>query len=48
MLPGDLIINFNDIPQIDKITEVENNICGEFLIGEKEILKNYGRLSLFS
>ena len=39
MLPGDLIINFNDIPQIDKITEVENNIGGEFLIGEKEILK---------
>ena len=39
MLPGDLIINFNDIPQIDKITEVENNIGGEFLIGQKEILK---------
>ena len=39
LMPGDLIINFNDIPQIDKITEVENNIGGEFIIEEKELLK---------
>ena len=39
MLPGNIIINFNDIPQLDKITEIENNIGGEFFIGEKEILK---------
>ena len=39
MLPGNLLFNFNDLPQIDKITEVENNIGGEFLIDEKELLK---------
>jgi hypothetical protein len=39
MLPGDLIINFNDIPQTDKITEIENNIGGEFYIDQKELLK---------
>ena len=39
LMPGDLIINFNDIPQIDKITEVENNIGGEFIIEQKELLK---------
>ena len=39
MLPGDLIINFNDIPQTDKIIEIENNIGGEFIIEQKELLK---------
>jgi hypothetical protein len=39
MLPGNLLFNFNDLPQIDKITEVENNIGGEFLIDQKELLK---------
>ena len=39
LIPGDLILNFNDIPQIDKITEIENNIGGEFIIEQKELLK---------
>jgi hypothetical protein len=39
LMPGDLILNFNDIPQIDKITEIENNIGGEFIIEQKELLK---------
>ena len=39
LVPGTFIVNFNDIPQRDKITEVENSIGGEFLIDEKDILK---------
>ena len=39
MMPGDIILNFNDIPQTDKITEIENNIGGEFFIEQKELLK---------
>ena len=39
MLPGNLIINFKDLPQIDKIIEIENNIGGEFIIEQKELLK---------
>ena len=39
LMPGDLIFNFKDIPQTDKITEIENNIGGEFFIEEKELLK---------
>ena len=39
LMPGDLILNFNDIPQTDKITEVENKIGGEFFIEQKELLK---------
>ena len=39
LMPGDIILNFNDIPQMDKITEVENSIGGEFIIEQKELLK---------
>ena len=39
LIPGDLILHFNDIPQTDKITEIENNIGGEFIIEEKELSK---------
>ena len=39
LMPGALIVNFNDIPQMDKIIEVENNIGGEFIIEQKELLK---------
>ena len=39
MIPGHIILNFYEIPQEDKITEIENNIGGEFSIDQKEILK---------
>ena len=42
LMPGALIVNFNDIPQMDKIIEVENNIGGEFNIEQKELLKYMG------
>ena len=38
-MPGDLILHFQDIPQTDKITEIENNIGGEFFIEQKELKK---------
>ena len=39
MRPGKLIINFHELPQSDKITEVENNLGGEFIIDQKELYK---------
>ena len=39
LMPGDLILHFQDIPQTDKITEIENNIGGEFFIEQKELKK---------
>ena len=37
-IPGEMLFNFNDIPLIDEITKVENEI-GEFIIEQKELLK---------
>ena len=37
-MPGNLILNFNDIPLNDEIIKVENDI-GEFIVEQKELIK---------
>ena len=34
--PGEIILNFNDIPINDKVTKVENDL-GEFIVDKKEL-----------